>query len=113
VCLCLGVIGVKLPESVGGTVDGRCGGGREENLTLLSSGGQELGAWMLSPIPVRLVFWPPPRGMAVSWVISPSVLWVCGTRMSGEGVVVGECSIISRVGEEAGSAVMADSCVGW
>ena len=36
--------GVKLPESVPGTVEGRCGGGREENLTLLSSGGLESGA---------------------------------------------------------------------
>ena len=43
-CLGYGVSGVKLPESVPGTVDGRCGGGREENLTLLSSGRLESGA---------------------------------------------------------------------
>jgi len=68
---------------------------------------------MLSPIPVPSVFWPPSRVMALSWVFSPSVLWVCSTRMSGEGVVVGECSILSRRGEEVGSTDMADSCVGW
>jgi len=113
-CLWYGVFsGVKLPESVPRIVDGRCGGGREENLTLLSSGRLESGAWMLSPIPVPSVFWPPPRVMAVSWVLSSSVLWVCGTRMSGEGVAVGECSIMSSGGDEAGSAAMADSCVGW
>ena len=50
--------------------------------------------------------------MAVSWEFPPSVLWVCGTRISGEGVVVGECSIMSRGGDEAGSGAMADSCVG-
>jgi len=33
--------------------------------------------------------------------------------MSGEGVAVGECSIMSRGGDEAGWAVMADACVGW
>jgi len=114
-CLWYGVFsGVKLPESVPGTVEGRCGGGgREENLTLLSSGRLESGAWMLSPIPVPSVFWPPHRVMAVSWVFSPPVRWVCGTRMSGEGVAVGECSIMSRAGDEAGSTAMADSCVGW
>ena len=68
---------------------------------------------MLSPIPVPSVFWPPPRVMAVSWVFPSSVLWVCGTKMLGEGVAVGECSIMSRGGDEAGSADMADSCVGW
>jgi len=112
-CLLCGVLGVKLPESVPGIVEGWCGGGREENLTLLSSGRLESGACILSPIPVPSVFWPPPRVMAVSWVFPSSVLWVCGTRMLGEGVVVGECSIMSRGGEEAGSAAMADSCVGW
>ena len=67
---------------------------------------------MLSPIPVPSVFWPPPRVMAVSCVLSPFVLWVCGTRMLGEGVAVGECSIMSRGGDVARSAAMADSCVG-
>jgi len=104
---------VKLPESVPGIVDGRCGGGREENLTLISSGRLELGAWTLSPIPVPSVFWPPPKVMAVSWVPSASVFWVCGTRMSGEVVAVGESSIMLRGGDEEGSAVLADSCVGW
>jgi len=71
VCLCFGVSGVKLPESVPAMVEGRRGGGREENLTLLSSGGLDsgalvFGAWMLAPIPVPSVFWPPPRVMAVS-----------------------------------------------
>ena len=44
-CLWYGVLsGVKLPESVPGTVEGRSGGGTEENLTLLSSGRLESGA---------------------------------------------------------------------
>jgi len=44
-CLWYGVFsGVKFPESVPGIVDGLCGGGREENLTLLSSGRLESGA---------------------------------------------------------------------
>ena len=43
-CLLYGVSGVKFPESVPGTVEGWCGGGREENLTLLSSGRLEPGA---------------------------------------------------------------------
>jgi len=82
-------------------------------MPLLSMGELESGGWILSPIPVPSVFWPHPRVMAVSWVLSSSELWVCGTRMSDEGVAVGECSIISRGGDEAGSGVMADSCVGW
>ena len=43
-CLWNGVSGVKLPESVPGIVEGRSGGGREDNLTPLSSGRLESGA---------------------------------------------------------------------
>jgi len=102
VCLCLRVSGVKLPKSVPGTVDGSCGRGREENLTLLSSGGLEFGAWILSPIPVPLEVWPPPRVMAVSGVVSPSMLGVCSTRMSGEGLAVGEWSLCQAGGKRQG-----------
>ena len=43
-CLLYGVSGVWLPESVPMMVEGWYCGGREENLTLLSSGALELGA---------------------------------------------------------------------
>jgi len=44
VCLCFGITGVKVPESVPGTVDGHFDGGRKDNLTLLCSRGPHSGA---------------------------------------------------------------------
>ena len=105
--------GVKLPESVPGIVAACSCGGWEENLTLLVSGwlgGSDVGACMLSPMPVPSVFLPLSRDMAVSWVSSCIGVWVCGTWMSGVGV--GECSMGSG-GEDEGSAAIADSWEGW